>query len=247
LAHLAEARIPFLVGGAFALEYHTGIWRYTKDLDIFMRPRHIKPALEHLKRAGLRTELTFPHWLAKVYGRDDFVDVIFSSGNGVAMVDDDWFTHAKTGRALGASRRICPVEEMIWSKAFVMERERYDGADLAHLILAHGQSINWRRLLKRFGPHWAVLFSHLTLFGFIYPGMKSQVPNWVIRRLVLKFVAERKNPSASGPAFQGTLLSREQYLIDLEHWGYPDARLRPNGSMSAEDISIWTEAIEKKV
>jgi hypothetical protein len=29
---------------------------------------------------------------------------------------------------------------MIWSKAFVMERERYDGADVAHVILRRAGS-----------------------------------------------------------------------------------------------------------
>ena len=245
LDELTQAKIPFLVGGAFALEHYTGIWRYTKDLDIFMRRRHIQPVLKLLGRAGFQVELTFPHWLAKVYERNDFVDVIFSSGNGVATVDDDWFTHAKTGNILGASRKICPVEEMIWSKAFVMERERYDGADVAHLILAQGQKLNWARVLKRFGPHWEVLLSHLVLFGFIYPGLRKQVPDWIIQKLVQKLLAVRKKPLSANHSFKGTLLSREQYLIDLDLWGYPDARLKPNGFMSSRDVALWTEAIGK--
>jgi hypothetical protein len=28
------------------------------------------------------------------------------------------------------------VEEMVWQKAFIMERERFDGADVVHLIQA---------------------------------------------------------------------------------------------------------------
>ncbi len=100
LAGLTKAKVPFLVGGAFALEHYTGVWRFTKDLDIFMRPAHIQSALRHLIRAGFQVELTYPHWLAKVFEKGDFVDVIFSSGNGVATVDDDWFVHANTGKIL---------------------------------------------------------------------------------------------------------------------------------------------------
>jgi len=194
LTELTKAKVPFLVGGAFALEYYTGIWRFTKDLDIFMRRRHIQSALKLLDRAGFQVELTFPHWLAKIYDRNDFVDVIFSSGNGVATVDDDWFTHGNTGMILGGSRKICPVEEMIWSKSFVMERERYDGADVAHLILAHGKDLDWARILKRFRSHWEVLLSHLVLFGFIYPGARRQVPDRIIHKLLQKLVAVRKKP-----------------------------------------------------
>jgi DNA polymerase IIIc chi subunit len=43
---------------------------------------------------------------------------------------------------------------------------------------------------------------------------------------------------------RGTLTSRAQYLADLELWGYEDARLAPHGTMSEEDASIWTAAID---
>jgi len=43
---------------------------------------------------------------------------------------------------------------------------------------------------------------------------------------------------------RGTLTSRAQYLVDLELWGYEDARLAPYGSMTEEDTSIWTAAID---
>jgi butyrate kinase len=40
----------------------------------------------------------------------------------------------------------------------------------------------------------------------------------------------------------GTIISRQQYLKDLED-GYRDARLKPLGNMSAEDIAHWTAGI----
>ena len=45
---------------------------------------------------------------------------------------------------------------------------------------------------------------------------------------------------------QGTLLLREQYLPDIEQWGYSDPRLEPKGEMSPADIALWTEAINQK-
>jgi hypothetical protein len=33
-----------------------------------------------------------------------------------------------------------------------------------------------------------------------------------------------------------------QYLSDTERWGYADARLRPHGRMTAEQITHWTAA-----
>jgi hypothetical protein len=197
--------------------------------------------------------MVFPHWLAKVYDGTadeqedaDFVDIIFSSGNAVAEVDDAWFEHAISEEVLGVSARLCPIEEMIWSKAFVMERERFDGADIAHLILACAERIDWRRLLARFGPHWRVLLSHLVLFGFSYPGQRDRVPAWVLDTLLQRLHAEHAEPCSGDRLCAGTLLSREQYLMDIERWGYRDARIAPAGNMSLEDTARWTEAIPSR-
>src|SRR5262245_47032132 len=88
---LNKRKIPFLVGGAYALECHTGIVRRTKDLDIFVLPEDVRRVLKTLAKAGYQTELTFPHWLGKAFHGDDFLDVIFNSGNGICRVDSQWF------------------------------------------------------------------------------------------------------------------------------------------------------------
>ena len=132
--------------------------------------------LETLHEAGWETRVEVPHWLAKARRGETFVDVIHSSGNGVARVDDLWFTHSVPGQVLGVETRLVPVEEMIWSKAFVMENYRFDGADVAHLLLIQGHRIDWDRLLLRFGRNWRVLLGHLLFFGFIYPEQQNLVP-----------------------------------------------------------------------
>jgi hypothetical protein len=73
-----------MVGGAYALKVHTGIWRDTKDLDLFLRKDRVEAALESLTRAGFRTEFTDRLWIAKAFDGPYFIDPIFSSGNGVA-------------------------------------------------------------------------------------------------------------------------------------------------------------------
>jgi len=227
---LQNAQVPFLVGGAYALACHSGVVRHTKDLDLFTRPEDCKRVLEVLLAAGFRTELTDPCWLAKAYAGEDFIDVIFSSGNAIAQVDDGWFEHAIAAKVLGMTVQLCPLEETIWSKAFVMERERYDGADIAHLLRACGERLDWVRLLDRFGTHWRLLLSHLILFSFIYPSEPGRIPPSVMRTLVDRLQSETRNPSSSGRLCQGTLLSKAQYTIDIEHWGYQDARLLPFNS-----------------
>jgi catechol 2,3-dioxygenase-like lactoylglutathione lyase family enzyme len=243
LGALGASGVPFLVGGAFALTCYTRVERQTKDLDLFIRRDDYGRARSALQAAGHEALLVHPHWLAKVHGREFFVDLIFGSGNGVCEVDDEWFRHAADARLLGLAVKIMPVEESIWSKAFIMERERYDGADIAHLLQACAEQVDWTRLLQRFGPHWRVLLSHLLLYGFVYPGERGRVPAWVVQRLLGQLRAEQAAVPPPERVCQGTLLSREQYLVDIELQGYRDARIAPFGPMTAQEVARWTDAI----
>jgi hypothetical protein len=238
--------VPFLVGGAYAFARYTGIERHTKDFDVFVRAEDCPRVLDALAADGCQTEVPYPHWIGKAYCGENYVDVIFSSGNGLARVDDEWFAHAVDGEVLGLPVRLCPVEEMIWSKAFVMERERFDGADVLHLLRAQAEHLNWPRLLGRFGPDWRVLLSHLLLFGFVYPSERDRLPATVLRELLGRAQAGVGSAPSNGRVCQGTLLSREQYLTDVEQWGYADARLAPRGSMTPGQVSIWTDAIGRE-
>ena len=237
---LQDAGVEFLLGGAYAFARYTGIERHTKDLDVFVRPEHARLTLEVLGRAGYASELTFPHWLGKAHCGADFIDVIFSSGNGIGRVDDQWFEHASHGEVFGVPVRLVPPEEMIWHKAYVMERERFDGADVAHLLLARAEQMDWPRLLDRFGAHWRVLLSHLILFGFIYPGEQRRLPARILQDLLARVATE--STVSSERVCRGTIISRGQYLPDIKEWGYQDARKTEN-FMNGQDIEHWTDAI----
>jgi len=247
---LKDTQIPFLVGGAFALEVYTGVSRHTKDLDVFVRPNDVERLLLVLTQAGYRTELRFPHWLAKAYKDEHFVDLIFGSGNGICTVDDGWFDHGYPAEVVGVPVVLTPPEEMIWSKAFIMERERYDGADIAHLFRAQSKSLDWSRLLYRFNGHWRVLFSHLILFGFIYPSQRLQIPSWIMEELIRRLRLEMHSAPSDDKLCQGTLLSWSQYLIHTEDGEYEDARHRPRGTLSSQETTYitnrMTEDQEKK-
>lgn len=246
LTILQASTVPFLVGGAFALESYTGLVRHTKDLDVFVRPDHVEPLLSILSKAGYRTEIRFSHWLGKAYKDDRFIDIIFGSGNGICPVDELWFAHAESTTILDLPVRIIPPEEMIWSKAFIMERERYDGADIAHLLRTRGQTLDWPRLLARFNSHWRVLFSHLILFGFIYPACRMQIPQWLMDELMHRLQQEMNAVPADDGLCQGTLLSWSQYLIHMQQGDYVDARHRPRGTLTEEDTARVTAVMEQE-
>ena len=163
-------------------------------------------------------------------------------------MDDDWFRHAVDETVLGIPVQVVPAEEMIWQKALIMERERFDGADVAHVLRARAELLNWDRLLDRFGEHWPVLLSHLVLFGYIYPEERSKIPARVFHTLLRRAenppssAAEERPEGADGPVCNGTVLSRTQYVVDVEQWGYQDARVEPLGAMTADEAAHWTEA-----
>ena len=240
---LDEADVPFLVGGAYALSVYTGISRDTKDFDLFLRPVDVERALDAFRSEGFEAELTYPHWLAKVRCGGDCLDLIFRSGNGISEVDDTWFARARDEEVLGHFVKLTAPEETIWLKCFIMERERFDGADVAHLIHSCAERLDWTHLVRRFDNCWRLLLSHLVLFGFIYPSERNRVPASVMSDL-LQRTQEELSTAPGDRVCRGPLLSRAQYLSDVQQGGYRDARLEPRSHMTAKDIANWTAAIE---
>jgi len=240
---LQQANVPFLIGGAYVVEVYAAVSRRTKDFDLYIRPSHVDAAIDALDRAGYRTETTFPHWLAKARLGREYVDLIFRAGNGLCEVDDSWFERAHTDELLGLHVKLCAPEEMIWMKAYIMERERFDGGDIAHILQSCAQTLDWRHLVNRFGRDWRVLLSHLVLFGYIYPSERDKIPVEIMDDLVGRLHQEARAASTDRVC-RGTLLSRKQFLLDIEERGFRDARLERRVHMNSKDIAHWTKAIE---
>jgi hypothetical protein len=236
---LQREGVQFMVGGAFAMAFYTGIQRDTKDFDVFIKAADVDRTLEVFRREGYRTEKTHPHWLAKILQGEDLIDLIYRGGNGLCEVDDSWFARAPTFEVLGMSAPICAPEEIIWMKSYIMERERYDGADVAHLLLKCSEKMDWPHLIERFGPDWRVLLSHLVLYGFIYPSERHRVPAAVIGELTEKMRREENVP-ATERVCNGTVLSRAQYLHDVREEGFRDARLDERCRMTKAEMEEWT-------
>jgi len=235
LTALRVAAVPHMVCGAYALLHYTGIARDTKDIDVFVLPTEAERTLAVLASAGFRTEMTCAHWLGKAFLGDSFVDVIWGSQNGIATVDEVWQENAESGVLCDVPVAVGPVEEIIWSKAFVMERERYDGADIMHLLLARAARLDWRRLLWRFGDDWPLLLSYLVQFDFFFPTARHLVPETVLDELVGRLRSGRRN-HASPALCRGTRTSRYQYQVDVDRWGLLDARLKPWGALTSGQL-----------
>lgn len=235
LTLMDESAARYVVGGGYAMACYTGIVRHTKDLDVFIKREDRDRVLNVFAEAGYKTELHWPHFLAKAMAEDAFVDILYGSANGLCPVDDAMLARPVDEEVLGRRAPLCPVEEMIWSKAFVQSRDRFDAADIMHLIRARAETIDWQRLQNRFrGGHERVLLSHLVLFGYVYPSERDRVPQAVIDRL---FAATRDEPPEQRKVCRGTFLSNDQYLFDVAKWGYADARMKPEGPLTFREIA----------
>ena len=224
LQALNDAKIPYVVAGAYAIYEHTGIYRQTKDLDLFVEPSYVVPAARALGESGFVMRLEDLHWLAKGFVGDKFVDLIYGMGNGTAFIDDLWVRHSKPGVLAAQPVRIAPAEELIWHRLFINERHRHDMSDVVHLILCEGDALDWERLVKRVGDAWPLLLAQLQTYSFVYPGYRSNVPAWVIEQLIERARADNARDEPDADITRGPLISRFSFAIDVREWGFSDPR-----------------------
>jgi hypothetical protein len=211
----------YLIGGAFAVFQHTGIYRNTKDLDVFCKHSEYPKILKAFKAKGFETELTDVRWLAKIRKDEYFIDVIFDTTNNICKVDDSWFQFATKGIFEGKEVKFLAAEELIWLKTYVQNRERFDGADVHHLILKTGKTLDWRRLLDRLDQHWHLLMAELIIFQFIYPSEYQEiVPKWLFDELITRANEQYDLPPTEEKVCRGPIIDQTQYAIDIKQWDY---------------------------
>jgi putative nucleotidyltransferase-like protein len=221
LSLFEDVGLPYAVAGAFALREHTGVCRFTKDLDLFLRPEAASEALAILREEGFECEIRDPVWLAKAHRDGFFVDLITGMSNGVMSVDASWIERARPASVLGVHSRVLAPEELLASKLFVVRRERFDGADIAHILFATHGKLDWNRILKLVGEHWELLLWALVLFRYVYPAHSNYVPQFLWQDLLRRFSEQVQLPN-TGEGFRGGLIDDATFAIDVEEWGFKD-------------------------
>jgi len=215
---LEKRHIPFTVSGAFALKQHTGICRDTKDLDLFLSAKGAAIALACLRKCGFECEVRDPVWLAKAHRDNYFVDLISGMSNGVITVDASWIKRSHPAIVMEVPTRVLAPEELIASKLFVTRRERFDGADIAHIIYGTQGKLDWARILRLVGEHWEILLWALVLFRYVYPAQSDYVPAKVWQDLLARLAAAVANPDPN-QNFRGSLVDDLMFAIDIKEWG----------------------------
>jgi hypothetical protein len=181
--------IPFLLGGAFALAAYTGHGRNTKDLDLYILPEERARAIRLLTDLGLRDyhpQLPYQrHWIYRAVAEETILDLIWQMPNERAEVDESWFLHAARVELWHREVLILPPEELLWTKIYVLQRDRCDWPDILNLLHRVGARLDWERLLDRLEEDTPLLAGLLSVFAWLAPGRAQEFPYWIWKRLGL--------------------------------------------------------------
>src|SRR5438445_3565260 len=138
--------------------------------------------------------------------------------NAVITVDSSWIELAHPALIVSIPTRVLATKELLPLKLSVTRRERFDGADIAHIIYGTKGRLDWDRVLRHAGEHWEILFWALILFHFVYPAHSDYVPRPLWTNLLSRFENEIENPDPKAP-FRGSLVDEIMFAIDLQEWG----------------------------
>lgn len=217
LRALMAARVPFVVGGAWAVEHYVPLGRATLDLDLMIEPLAIDRGVQALCQHG-----------ARLLGRDMMqsrlsldgaeIDLVHHFAQGEYVVDGSWRQNGLPGYIFDVATLFAAPADLIWSKVFVASRHRFDGPDIVHLIRSAHQAIDWKRLQARLNPFPELLLAYLNLFEFCYPGERSAVPEWLWNDLFATLDIPEK-PSGP-PICRGPLLDSTSFIFDEVAKGY---------------------------
>lgn len=200
LTAVAEKGVPFALGGAFAVWNYTGIWRHTHDIDIFTTPENVQPAADALTDAGFddlgEQAPGDREWIYHAVKTDIIVDIIWRFANRLTMVTSDWIDRGSPGEFLGVDVKFIPMEELVWSKIFTMNKHRCDWPDIMRIFRANCASFNWQRLLDLLGDHWLLLAGVIDVFDWQFPADSSCIPLDIRQELIRRRIDYKPEPNA---------------------------------------------------
>lgn len=210
--------IRFALGGGLAFSAYTGRLRNTKDVDLFLLAEDRERAIDAVLAAGFHDyfdEKPYDReWIFRAKRDSVIVDLIWKMANYRGDVDEGWLDHGEEVVIRGAKIRCLPVEELIWSKLYVLQRERCDWTDMLNLLDARGPDLDWEHLIDRVGPDLRLFAGLVNVFGWMRPARARQFPKWVWSRLGLT-VPEQGATEQNGERVA---------LLDSRDWFGPNVR-----------------------
>lgn len=216
-----ERGIPYAIGGALAVGAYTERWRNTKDIDLYTLPAHRERMMQTFADCGLcdyHDKLPYDRrWIYRGFDEasGSIVDVIWAMANMRTDVDGDWLDRGKEFVTGDICFRVLPVEELIWSKLYVMQRERCDWPDILNILYGTATTLDWHHMLRRVGDDAPLLKGVLSIFAWMCPQAAESIPDSV--RLQLDLTAEELAPAAC-------VDPHRVRLLDTRPWFGPNSK-----------------------
>lgn len=233
MLEVEKAGIPFSVGGGIAAMAYADQARDSRDLDLYIVQRDCPAVIKVLK--NLRFEDYYSekpyerHWIYRSYREGTIVDVMWAMANRRSYVDDSWLSGPRL-TIEDVHVRLLPPEEILWTKLYVLQRDRSDWSDALNMLYVVGPSLNWRRLFDRAGEDKGLLAGLVAVFRWLAPGRARELPRFVWRELKI-------DPPDPQPARE--YCEERARLLDSRPWFTPmvdeEHRLIPSHPAEAED------------
>lgn len=214
LAEAQRRNLPFAVGGGLAAMTYAGQWRNTKDIDVYVLPSDRDRMIRLVSELGLEDfyekQPYDRRWIYRSYQKDVIIDIMWAMANQRAQVDERWLLGPMV-EAGGLRFPLLPAEEEMWSKLYVLQRDRCDWPDALNLLYGVGPELDWRRLMLRVGNDRGLLAGLLSAFAWICPERARELPVWLWQELRI-----------AGPESAGAEVTRERArLLDSRAWFTP--------------------------
>jgi hypothetical protein len=220
LDRLQTAGIQFALGGGLAVGLYTGNPRNTKDLDFYIKPDDREAVISIMTDCGLTDYYeTLPYdraWIYRGNREDVIVDAIWAMANKRANVDKSWLSRGTMIRIFDKQVRILAPEELIWSKLYVMQRDRCDWPDVLNLLSATGSHLDWSHLLKQVAEDKPLLRGVLSIFSWVSPEQAMSIHRRVWSSLGLSFPTPAHDPEGR-PSRPALLDSRPWFCGRTSH------------------------------
>lgn len=177
---LEATGIEYVVFGGIAV-WGYGQRRFTKDIDLLLRPADADRALNALTAQGFATVKTDPTWLYKASKDGASVDIVFEVARGYVSCDEV-LDRAQRATIDGVELPVISPEDLILVKLAVIKSIRADDwFDCIAVIKGTGGQLDWSYMVEHSRSDPRRLLS-LLLFAKT-AGCEDEVPDQVIHEL----------------------------------------------------------------
>ncbi|ACH37539.2 hypothetical protein Gbem_0510 [Citrifermentans bemidjiense Bem] len=176
---MATSGIPFAVGGGLAVSAYSACVRNTKDMDIYLLEKDSRQVIEMSRQLGFEEYTEVPYdrtWSYRCTRGGYIIDLLWYMLNGRSSIDETWLTLGWELLVREVPVKLLPVEELIWSKLYILRHDRADWPDILSLLYARGVELDWDRLLTNLGADRMVLGSVVNLLRWFCPGLACRLP-----------------------------------------------------------------------